>query len=329
MEIKRNGFTLAEFLITLTIIGVVAALTLPTLIKNYTERSYKSASTNFETKLGEAIRVMNAQNLLIGYNSTEDFVEELSKHIKITKVCENPSACFNDEFKSADKTTIATENIDTRFLGHTDWGTNVVGVQFANGVNALLAYNPNFLVREDSKVVNFTNGKFGNMKTVKMGTNAISVLYDVSGFEKPNMVGEDIIGINASLTGSGIQCTTIGKYSEYCIVDFGTNYESVNCSKAGYNEEYCENYSGQVSAFATKNYWAGANKICKDNGMRLPSGTELGDMYNMKTLGVEGIPASGSYASTDTAKHGGGLNFETGSNIWKNGGYQFNVLCVN
>ena len=33
MEIKRNGFTLAEFLITLTIIGVVAALTLPTLIK--------------------------------------------------------------------------------------------------------------------------------------------------------------------------------------------------------------------------------------------------------------------------------------------------------
>ena len=32
---KKNGFTLAEVLITLGIIGVVAAITLPTVIQNY------------------------------------------------------------------------------------------------------------------------------------------------------------------------------------------------------------------------------------------------------------------------------------------------------
>ena len=31
----KNGFTLAEVLITLGIIGVVAAMTIPTLISNY------------------------------------------------------------------------------------------------------------------------------------------------------------------------------------------------------------------------------------------------------------------------------------------------------
>lgn len=36
---KRYGFTLAEVLITLGIIGVVAALTIPTLIQNYKDRA--------------------------------------------------------------------------------------------------------------------------------------------------------------------------------------------------------------------------------------------------------------------------------------------------
>lgn len=36
--IKKNGFTLAEVLITLGIIGVVAALTIPTLISNYQKK---------------------------------------------------------------------------------------------------------------------------------------------------------------------------------------------------------------------------------------------------------------------------------------------------
>ena len=37
---KSFGFTLAEVLITLGIIGVVAAMTLPTLIQNYQKKTY-------------------------------------------------------------------------------------------------------------------------------------------------------------------------------------------------------------------------------------------------------------------------------------------------
>lgn len=37
---KIRAFTLAEVLITLGVIGVVAAMTLPTLIQNYQEQEY-------------------------------------------------------------------------------------------------------------------------------------------------------------------------------------------------------------------------------------------------------------------------------------------------
>lgn len=42
LEVRlKKGFTLAEVLITLAIIGVVAAMTIPTLIQNYKKNTLK------------------------------------------------------------------------------------------------------------------------------------------------------------------------------------------------------------------------------------------------------------------------------------------------
>lgn len=38
----KNAFTLAEVLITLGIIGVVAALTIPTLVNNYRKKQFET-----------------------------------------------------------------------------------------------------------------------------------------------------------------------------------------------------------------------------------------------------------------------------------------------
>ena len=40
---KKRAFTLAEVLITLGIIGVVAAMTIPTLISNYQKKQFEVA----------------------------------------------------------------------------------------------------------------------------------------------------------------------------------------------------------------------------------------------------------------------------------------------
>ena len=60
MKIK-TGFTLAEVLITLGIIGVVAAMTIPTLIANTNAQKYRSKFKKSISTLSQAARMSQAQ----------------------------------------------------------------------------------------------------------------------------------------------------------------------------------------------------------------------------------------------------------------------------
>ncbi len=57
---KKNGFTLAEVLITLTIIGVVAMMTLPALMTNVQEQQAKTALKKGINTLSEAAQMNQA-----------------------------------------------------------------------------------------------------------------------------------------------------------------------------------------------------------------------------------------------------------------------------
>ena len=56
---KREGFTLAEILITLGIIGVVAAITLPIVIKNYQAVVLKTSLEKNYSVISNALKMMN------------------------------------------------------------------------------------------------------------------------------------------------------------------------------------------------------------------------------------------------------------------------------
>ena len=58
----KKGFTLAEVLITLGIIGVVAAMTLPTLIANYDKKVSATKAKKGYSELLNAIRMSEAHN---------------------------------------------------------------------------------------------------------------------------------------------------------------------------------------------------------------------------------------------------------------------------
>lgn len=58
---KKVGFTLAEVLITLGIIGVVAAMTIPNLIANTRSSQYRSAFKKAVSTLSQAARMSQAQ----------------------------------------------------------------------------------------------------------------------------------------------------------------------------------------------------------------------------------------------------------------------------
>lgn len=67
---KKNGFTLAEVLITLAIIGVVATLTLPSLMTNTAEQQSLTAFKKIMNTLNEAGQ-MNAAMEGFDYSTTE------------------------------------------------------------------------------------------------------------------------------------------------------------------------------------------------------------------------------------------------------------------
>ena len=58
----KQGFTLAEVLITLGIIGVVAALTLPSIVAHQRKVEYSSRLKKFYSMMEQAIRMSEEDN---------------------------------------------------------------------------------------------------------------------------------------------------------------------------------------------------------------------------------------------------------------------------
>ena len=97
-KIKLNlGFTLAEVLITLGIIGVVAALTLPSLIQKYQEQETVTRLKNVYSTVSNAyIRILEEDGDPTNWGMNKDnfatiTTEKFSKYIKKVRVCNSQS----------------------------------------------------------------------------------------------------------------------------------------------------------------------------------------------------------------------------------------------
>ena len=285
---KKNAFTLAEVLITLAIIGIVAALTIPTLIQNYQERAWNTASQVFQRKLGEALKVMNVQGTLAGYTTTEAFVDELSKHIKITRICDNDNitTCFSDKV-TWDGEEVEMSKIKTsKNFGKDDWDTNTVAVQFANGVNGVIAYNPECRQNQFSNDV-ITVGETG------IGTTCLAILYDVDGFKNPNTEGKDLKNLNVTSLGGSNCAIELSDGTCFTAPFYPTAVTKAECEQLvadGYPIKEC---------YYDDDRWAGAVKACKDMGSSLPSREQLDQLARDLYPGTEistgnGVSSGGS-----------------------------------
>ncbi len=82
---NKNAFTLAEVLITLGIIGVVAAITIPTLINNYKKMHYVNKFKHTYSLLQQAIGMSQVEN---GPLDTWDYSENPEEEENLTKFAE-------------------------------------------------------------------------------------------------------------------------------------------------------------------------------------------------------------------------------------------------
>lgn len=172
MKHNRIAFTLAEVLITLGIIGVVAALTIPTLIANYKEKQFVTAWKKVYSDVSNAALLMsqNEEDL-----STEQLVgEAFAKYLKVDKVCEARKGIAQGCWK--ENTPIYKK--DNQQFGNTNDITQMGG---------------------GAVCMTLTSGAIVCYDCGGTPPAYCQLIFDVNGATKPNKIGTDIFGGTLSI----------------------------------------------------------------------------------------------------------------------------------
>ncbi len=266
---KLKGFTLAEILITLAIIGIVAAITLPSLLVNVNEKAWDAQKKALHARLAQAIGQMNT---LGGYGTyTEDesgtatvdtaaesfILDALSKVYKINNVCgpDKLSSCgIPSKITSLNATSEITfptkiSELNAKLLNgkHASGedgdvaDTKAAAFETVNGESIAVFYNP--LCSSDTSVNHYAQNKM-----------CVNFVYDLNGSEGPNQVGKDVGFITA----------------------FG-NKNAVVVAPIPYSADY----SSQVSQYTATSGEVDAPTACKTMGedLRLPDRDEIASLF--------------------------------------------------
>ncbi|MFI3299853.1 MAG: type II secretion system protein [Candidatus Gastranaerophilales bacterium] len=264
---KRSAFTLAEVLITLGIIGVVSAMTIPNLVSNYQYKALDTKKTLFQERLYEAMNQMRFHEKLTGYSDAEDFVAELGKYLKINETCDLsdmtdcfPSTVINSCDEDIDVDDLETGEDFAADILNRDFKSNNVGVVFADGTNAIVNYDL------DCEWLDPYESGLNRTEA----TQCVSIIADVNGRKGKNTVGSDIVTVNTDL---GIDIDGI------CWDFSNTTFSAINtCDSTGENSQY--DSTGSSNTYCANNMWAGAKKACDLKEKDLPSRTDVYGLAN-------------------------------------------------
>ena len=165
-EVPVYGFTLAEVLITLGIIGLVAAMTVPTLISNYQEKV-------LDTKYKKAKNILlNGYKLMTAKEHVFD-IKDLSLF-----QCKD-QACYANKHKEAFR--ISRDSLSS------DIKTSMSQIYTRPGFIQGIDFGENFW--EQVPYMFQTND--GITFILMAGNNGLNFYSDVNGSGKPNTVGKD------------------------------------------------------------------------------------------------------------------------------------------
>ena len=213
-SLRAVGFTMAEILLSLTIIGVVAAITLPSLTGNINERTWNTQRKALYARFSQAIALMPALN---GYGTlTEDsssgasdavdtaaetFVTSgLSKVMKINNICDNEHLedCGIVSKVIALDGTVAYSSLPENMNVYNDTFNYVAvltpvvaGFETANGESVAVYYNPKCSAERIGSQKSLESGEIWHAYFAQPYLCA-NFVYDLNGNKGPNTMGKDI-----------------------------------------------------------------------------------------------------------------------------------------
>ena len=217
------GFTMAEILLSLTIIGVVAAITLPSLTGNINERTWNTQRKALYARMSQAMALMPHLNnhgkvttefkdgdfVVLEDTAAETFVTELGKVMKFTNTCaynELDKCGINSTFHNmgGESVTLPEDLGALINAPRTETGVQVGIIQKTkpaafeteNGQSVAVYYNP-MCQNRNSSTVWVTYGENGKYETTPDWGRTqpylcANFIYDLNGKKGPNTMGKDI-----------------------------------------------------------------------------------------------------------------------------------------
>ncbi len=275
----RAAFTLAEVLITLAVIGIVAALTLPGLIQNHNEKAWSTAKDLWEKKLTETVRRMNTDGVMTGHDTTEDFMDTFKQYMKVIKTCDNTdiNKCYSPKVvttgSNEEPMEVETDSLTSASsMGLKDWQTNTNTMSFvvADGTTVIMAYQPECPYADP-------------IEDTGSQVSCMGYMVDVNGKKGPNRVGKDI------QLSSGVAFSTCDNpIGDMCwSTAFLANRAIDTCVGSQY-----EDMEEQHGSYCSTNYWAGAKLTCQEKGMSLPTSAQLTQLAQALYVNSDGTEAT-------------------------------------
>lgn len=222
----KHAFTLAEVLITLGIIGVVAAMTLPTVITNTRNKEFETGLKKGYTVLQQALDMYQADNgerLKAHDNIGNDKLKDAIKpYLSILKDCGyglEPSACVQSDQS----------------------GVTVHPNPYMNYSNSRMADNSKF---DDGQLI-LTDGSMLFFENV--GADLLLIHVDVNGYRKnPNRWGFDLFTFqimdDGKLLPGGANGTKFYDQPKYCDPKGTEGNNGIICTyKALTDKDYFKN----------------------------------------------------------------------------------------
>lgn len=212
----KTAFTLAEVLITLGVIGVVAAMTIPTLIQANQKRVIEATLKEDYSIIQQVLKFTEYDDVSLELNIPDNlagmklwFETFLEPHLKYSAICYDTAGCWQDKgpTKNLQGNTVAWNRTGIGV------GYGIITIKMLNGSNLCIdGYSP-----ADMK-------KWFGVTT----SNSSLVIYvDANGDKLPNVIGKDIyiivwtedglfpaginemtdtVNANCSVTGIGFYC---------------------------------------------------------------------------------------------------------------------------
>jgi len=210
----KKAFILAEVLITLGIIGVIAAITIPTLLQNAEESKAKAGVKVAYSILTQAMTQITSQN-----------------NGSIKGICGDwDGKCFKDMFKGAFQ---YIKECDTSPTANKCWmANNYLDGTFYN-VDGMGSGPPSGLVLKNGMLVLFryhlSDCSFSSSSSSNIQCGWIA--FDINGFQKPNKWGKDVFNFsvqNGSIKPMGVEGDT-GNLRTCNLTDTG-DYSGWGCT---------------------------------------------------------------------------------------------------